>query len=278
MASKVAFVPLKTSSNPPMNSALYFGSVRHRRYTPASHTFRYRTFMVYLDLDELDRVFRKFWLWSVGRPNLAWFNRADYIGGHDEPIRTTLEGIIVAEGGKKPQGPIRVLTHLRTLGYCFNPVSFYYCFDPTGMYLETIVAEITNTPWQERKRYVLLCKEADLKIKTFRFQFEKSFHVSPFFPMAMQYDWRFTQPDAGLTVHMENLKDGERCFDATLNLQRAPIDSFNLAKALCLYPLMTLKVIIAIHFEALRLWIKRVPVFDHPQHASTTGPKESSHD
>lgn len=261
-----------------MNSTLYFGSVRHRRYTPKAHAFNYRSFMVYLDLDELDVAFNKFWFWSVGRPNLAWFKRSDYIGGDTGSIRETLEEVIVAEGGTKPRGPIRVLTHLRTFGYCFNPVSFYYCFNPTGTALETIVAEITNTPWQERKRYVLNCQEKDRQVKVFRFEFEKTFHVSPFFPMAMHYDWRFTHPDTSLTVHMENLKDGERCFDATLSLQQAPIDSWHLARALFLYPLMTLKVILAIHFEALRLWLKRVPVFDHPKHASTTGTQESRHD
>jgi DUF1365 family protein len=257
-----------------MNSALYFGSVRHRRYTPKAHAFRYRSFMVYLDLDELDVVFRKFWFWSVGRPNLAWFKRSDYIGGHEAPIRDTLEKVILAEGGSRPAGPIRVLTQLRTFGYCFNPVSFYYCFDPTGTKVETIVAEITNTPWQERKCYVLTRPKGEPTTPSFRFQFNKTFHVSPFFPMAMRYDWRFTQPDTALTVHMENLKEGVRCFDATLNLKRSPIDSWHLARALCLYPLMTFKVILAIHFEALRLWLKRVPVFDHPQHASKTGPKE----
>jgi DUF1365 family protein len=143
-----------------------------------------------------------------------------------------------------------------------NPVSFYYCFDESGTRLETIVAEITNTPWKERHQYVLPVAAGRARIK--RFGFDKDFHVSPFLPMDMQYRWSFNQPQNRLFVHMQNRRNGERMFDATLMLKERPVSPWGLLGALATFPLMTLQVITAIHWQALRLWVKRTPVFDHP--------------
>jgi DUF1365 family protein len=144
-----------------------------------------------------------------------------------------------------------------------NPVSFYYCFDESGATLETIVAEITNTPWKERHQYVLPVADAAARLK--RFGFDKDFHVSPFLPMDMQYRWSFNQPEDRLFVHMQNHRNGEQMFDATLALKHQPVSTFRLLCILATFPLMTLKVIAAIHWQALRLWVKRTPVFDHPR-------------
>ena len=138
-----------------MQSCLYLGSLRHRRHAPRPHAFRYRVFMTYLDLGELDEVFRGRWLWSTRRPALAWMRRADYLGDPAVPLDEAVRERVARETGERPRGPIRLLTHLRMLGACFNPVSFYYCFDQAGERVETIVAEITNTPWNERHAYVL---------------------------------------------------------------------------------------------------------------------------
>lgn len=158
-----------------MHSCLYDGWVRHRRFAPRAHAFRYRLFMAYLDLTELDRVFRGRWFWSTRRPALAWFRRADYLGDPSVPLDQAVRDCVERNTGVRPRGPIRLLTHLRYFGYVFNPVSFYYCFDTADTRVETIVAEITNTPWGERHAYVLSARGE----QPLRFRFGKAFHVSP---------------------------------------------------------------------------------------------------
>ena len=166
--------------------------------------------------------------------------------------------------GLRPVGPIRLLTHLRYFGFVFNPVSFYYCFAKDGVTLSCIVAEITNTPWKERHAYVLPVDTARRRGRVLHWIFPKGFHVSPFMPMTREYAWCFTTPSHDLRVHMDVLRDGQREFDATLTLQRCPLNRASLARVLRCYPLMTAKVVGAIHWQALRLWLKRNPVYTHP--------------
>jgi DUF1365 family protein len=244
-----------------VNSCVYRGMIRHRRFTPVPHRFRYRTFMLYLDLDELPRVFDGRWLWSARRFAPAWFRRADYLGDPSVPLADAVRTLVAERTGTRPTGPIRLLTHLRYWGYIQNPVSFYYCFDTAGSGLEFVVAEITNTPWGERHAYVV---RANPLSDAHAARFDKAFHVSPFMPLDQRYEWRFGTPGDRLTVHMMNHRDGERVFDATLALRRAPITGPVLARCLARHPWMTASVVGGIYWQALRLRLRGAPFHPHP--------------
>jgi DUF1365 family protein len=251
------------------NSCLYSGRVRHRRHSPARHEFEYRLFMLYLDLDELPGLFERFWLWSSRRPNLAWFRRADHLGDPQQPLSDSVRDLVEQRTGQRPQGPVRLLTQLRYFGHGFNPVSFYYCFDVTGEFVEHIVAEVNNTPWGEQHCYLLNAGTTQRDRQVQRFELDKQFHVSPFMGMDIHYEWSFMRPGKRLFVHLQNQQQGEKLFDASLFIDRQPISSASLSGALLRYPFMTLKVVTAIYYQALRLWLKKVPFYPHPDKKET---------
>ena len=182
--------------------------------------------------------------------------------------------LVEEESGRPPGGPIRLLTHMRYGGHGFNPVSFYYCFDPAGRRLETVVGEVNNTPWGEQHCYVLHEGLDRGRGSSKRYQFSKAFHVSPFMSMEQRYTWRFTTPGRSLAVHMDNQQDGRRLFDATLLLRRREIGPASLARVLARYPLLTVKVVAAIHWQAARLWLKGCPFHPHPR---SRGKEEKGH-
>lgn len=253
-----------------LHSAIYEGRVRHRRMTPRAHAFEFPLFMVYLDLAEIDEVFSMTRLWSARRPAPARFRRSDYLGDPAISLDAAVRDRVAQHTGARPDGPIRLLTHLRYFGFCFNPVSFYYCFDPAGQRVQTIVAEITNTPWKERHSYVLPLAEASSAVRLLRWRFDKDFHVSPFMPMDLGYDWSFSPPDERILIHM-NLRPRDsgaalspKAFDATLTLSRRELSPSSMRLSLLRYPFMTARVLARIHFEALRLWLKRIPIHSHP--------------
>jgi uncharacterized protein len=248
-----------------VESAIYRGRVRHRRFHPRAHAFAYTIFQLYLDLAELDTVFRGRWLWSVNRANIASFHEQDYLPGEPgSTLDSRARNLVETRTGQRPGGPIRLLTHPRYFGFVFNPVSFYYCFDAPGTAIETIIAEVHNTPWDERHCYVLDARAARDDHGSFHFRVEKAFHVSPFLAMDYHYHWRMTPPGEALSVYMRNEREGRADFDAALSLRRVPLSGPHLASALARHPFITGKIITAIYWQALRLWWKGTPVQPHP--------------
>jgi DUF1365 family protein len=193
------------------HSALYEGTVRHRRFAVRRHDLQHRIAMAYLDLDELPDLLGGRLV--ARRPGLVRFRRDDYLGDPATPLATAVRRLL---GDAAPDGPIRLLTNLRTLGLCFNPVSFYYCFDRDER-LQAVVAEVTNTPWGERHAYVLSGGG-----KVLRAERDKAMRVSPFMGMDQRYAVAVGEPGPTLSVHIESVEDGDRAFDATLKLRRRP--------------------------------------------------------
>jgi DUF1365 family protein len=253
-----------------MESCLYEGWVRHRRFGPVEHSFRYRLFMLYLDLEELPRVFKDRWLWSAERPAVARFRRSDHLGQPDEPLDLSVRRLIREKSGKEVQGPVRLLTHLAYFGYRFNPVSFYYAFEPDGKTLSAIVAEINNTPWGEQHGYVLAGGDGDVR----RFELQKAFHISPFFPMDLGYRWQFSTPAERLSVHMESYEGERLLFDATLSMERDSLTPFALNRRLVAFPWMTFQVVSRIYWQAFRLWWKKAPYYPKPASPDSRRPAE----
>ncbi|HET8790600.1 MAG TPA: DUF1365 domain-containing protein [Modicisalibacter sp.] len=251
------------------HSRIYRGTLRHRRFLPRRHSFSYRLWMAWLDLDELPTLFDGVPGFSMHRPALARFRREDYLAPHDLSLKAAVRERLRQELGDalaaRADGPIRMLTQLRLCGVAFNPITLYYVYDANER-LQAILGEVSNTPWGERQCYA---SSVDAHCYSHSAAFDKAMHVSPFNPMDMTYRWRFNTPGEHLYLHMENWKDAQRHFDATLLLSPRPATRRVLLATLALQPWMSLKTLAAIHFEALRLWAKRIPIYDHPQREET---------
>ena len=234
---------------------LFVGTLRHRRVTPVAHAFAYPLFMALVDIDRLPALMGVSPFTSYNHWNWASFHETDHTGDPRLPLRDRLAADASRHGIALPDGPILLLTHLRYLGYVFNPVSFFYCFDAAGT-LQRVLAEVSNTVGG-RHNYWLTPAPGS---RTFRSAAPKSLYVSPFMPADLDYAFAFSPPGPHLVAHMETWRDGAVTFDATLSLERRPWSAAEIRKALLRFPVMTASVIAGIHWEAARLWWKGVPV------------------
>ncbi|WOX05830.1 DUF1365 domain-containing protein [Microbulbifer pacificus] len=269
-----------------MRSGIYTGWIQHRRYQPRDHSFRYRGFMVYAFLDELPEILAQTPLWSVGGWAPAQYRREDFYGDPAVPLDQAVRDRVEAECGYRPQGPIAFLANWRYFGYNMNPISVYYCFDSSATEVQALLLDVHNTPWNERHGYVLSIADAvgeqrdtegaeRKRGRVHKACFQKTLHVSPFMPLDQVYQWRSTTPGDRLTVSIRSLDAGECVFDACMSLVREEISPAVLRKKLIQFPLYTVKVIGAIYWQALKLLVKRVPLFTHPGRAVSEQPNRS---
>ncbi|HKK52877.1 MAG TPA: DUF1365 domain-containing protein [Myxococcota bacterium] len=257
-------------------SCLYEGMVRHRRFEPVEHGFRYSIQLLYLDLAELDRVFEGSRLWSAEGRTPASFRRRDHVGPGAEPLSESIGRLVEARLGRRPTGPIRLLTSPRHLGFVFNPVSLYYVFESDAMELDALVAEVTNTPWGERHCYVLdLAGVERGRGGVLTTRSPKVFHVSPFMEMEMSYEWRIGLPSKSLTFSIRNelaarAPAGGRernapYFQADLALRRREIEPARLRASFWREPFLSGRILLGIYWQAFRLALRRVRYVPHPE-------------
>jgi len=221
--------------------------------------------MAWLDIDRIPEQMAKTPWTGYNRFHWAAFHERDHFGNTNLLPRERLIQDAAAHGVVLPDGPVYLLTHLRCLGYCFNPISLYFCYQPDGT-LETVLAEVNST-FGETRNYWLTARNRLPGETSLRYRCPKTMHVSPFMDMNLDYEFVLTRPAETLVAHMNTIEQGNErnsLFDATLTLEHHPWNSRNVGLALARHPWMTAKVIAAIHWEALRLFVKKVPVFTHP--------------
>lgn len=251
-----------------MYSCIYEGTVTHRRFEPVAHQFQYRLFMVSLDLAELPSLVAPGGLIANNKFSGRSFLRSDHLFNDSQSLETEIREIVFQQAGIHPKGPIRLLTQLRYFGTYFSPINLFYIYDEQDEHIEYIVAEVNNTPWQERHCYLLWEGNGTVGLDELRFSHPKQFHVSPFMEMDLEYRWRLSKPDAHLSVQLANFEDSKELFSARMELKRRVLDRQQLRRMTFRYPLMSLQIITAIYYQALKLWWKQCPVYYHPKKQS----------
>lgn len=237
-----------------MRSCIYQGRVFHKRFKPTVHAFQYDMDYLYLDLDEIETVFNQSRFWSCAGSNLISFRRSDYLPG-PLPLSDQVRDSIQRLSGQNFEGKIFLLTTPRRLGHCMNPISLFYCFD--GDTLSYVLAEVHNTPWDERHVYLLEGPE-------FTDPTAKTFHVSPFMPMNTTYGWELGDPGRELGVAIKVAQNGDALFTASMSMKRVELSQANMAHITRRQLSQAFLTMSAIYFQAAKLWRKKVPFFRHP--------------
>ena len=240
-------------------SALYVGAVMHRRLLPTVHQFRYRAFWLLIDLDELSALTARLRLFSHNRFNLFALHESDQGDGSATPLRVQAERRLLEAGIDTGGGPIRLLCMPRTLGYSFNPISIYFCHRPCGD-LAAIIYEVHNT-FGERHSYVSCIERGQDAVQQ---SCRKAFYVSPFMDMDLAYDFRLNAPAERIAVSINASKGTECVLTACLTGVRRDLTDGALLKWFTSIPFITAKVTLAIHWEALRLWLKGIRLRNRP--------------
>ncbi len=246
------------------SSAIYFCSVTHTRVRPRRHHLRYRLYSLLLDLDELPRVDAALRLFSHNKFNLFSFYDRDFGDGGPEPLRDQVVRHLVA-AGIEADGPVRVLAMPRVLGHAFNPISIFFCLAPDGT-PRAILYEVHNT-FGERHSYLARVAAAD--VSTARQECAKDFHVSPFMDMDMKYRFRVKLPGDDVRIAITGSDKNGGLISAIQEGRRANMSDATLARAFFSHPFVTLKVVAAIHFEAVKLWLKGIGVRSKPPAPAT---------
>lgn len=244
-----------------MRSAIYEGVLTHERAEP-SHRFRMRLALPLLDASEVDRVVAHHPLWSRERVNVVSHRRRDHFGDPSLPLDTSVRDVVETETGRRPDGPVLTLGHVRTWGWLFNPLAVHFCANAAGD-VDAAVLAVTNTPWKERHAYVLDGPG--------HHEVDKAMHVSPFMGMDQRYRISYTPPGERLRVAIDVHEGEPRVFRAVLDLRRHDIDRAALARVVWRYPLLTMRVSAAIHHHALRLWRKGATYHPNPPEPPTGG-------
>lgn len=260
-------------------SALYEGTVAHRRLGPVEHRLSYPVLMPLLDLDELPEALDAHPLWSARRPAPVRFRPGDFLsekGTEAEAgaprsaaeLAAAARALVRSRTGEAPAGPVRLLASPRMLGKGFNPVSFFFLYDSDGDTVEAAIAEVTNTPWGERHAYVARRETPDGPIRA---GFRKQLHVSPFNPMDQDYELEIGEPGGSLGISIRNRSEGRVVFEATLALRRSELTRAAMTRVMLTYPPQALANLSRIYWHGLRLKLKGAPHYPHPDPEVRTG-------
>ena len=241
-----------------IHSCIYHGDVRHRRFQTREHSFSYEMFFIALDLDELEQTESVGWF-RKNRFSPLSFRRSDYLGKAEQPLKQAVWDKVEELGGLSLQTRVLFVGQVRCFGVYFSPINLYYCYDKNDQ-LTYLLAEVSNTPWNQT-HYYLIEMDSDKII-------DKAFHVSPFLNLDMKYHWFVKAPNKHLSLHLENRgldKSQEKIFDATISMTRKPFNSKNIKQQVISIPMMTVKIVYGIYWQALKLCLKRIPFVPHPE-------------
>jgi len=257
-----------SDASPQLESAIYKGFVRHRRFSPVHHQFDNKIFMLLLKVEEIPQILESFW--QIGSRKFSWarFRREDYIGQTDEPVDQAVKTKIAQKLSVDPLtivGDVYMLVHLRYLGFYFSPLNLYYL--KCGGEFKYMLAEVSNTPWHEKHYYLVDLENIHPQ--------HKEFHVSPFNPMTQNYTWRIIPPESDQEKCLVHLKVSNRetenvsVFDATLSLNKCPLNQTALTRVLLKTPTQTLTIALGIYWQAFKLFLKKAPFYSHPKKNKT---------